>query len=111
MIAKRKILAVFAALAFVAVQAADLALLDAAHADEAAAHVPAEPGAEGPHACGGDGDDSCAWHCPCHILHHVFASFAFAPLTCGAYDTTRLIPLHNFGTGMAYRPPVPPPLA
>ena len=107
----RKLFTIFAALIIVSVQVIDLAVLDAAHASQDVAHAAEGAHGDDPEPCDSDGEADCAVHCPCHALHHAFARIQAADVRLADSVTAVQTIRQDLRTGLASRPPTPPPLA
>lgn len=101
----RKYLALLVMAVFVAIQVADIAILDAAPLDATGLHSPTN------HDQSKQPLDDCAIHCGCHGLHHMglhgpVAGLAYAPVAAPMLRVSITI------AGMPGQgPPVPPPNA
>lgn len=90
---------------FVAIQFADIAVLDAAPIDSLEFHTQTD------HDQDKQALDGCAIHCGCHSLHHMAALGADCAVDHAALTSLKL-PRDNAGReAYGQGPPVPPPNA
>lgn len=102
---KKNVLLLLGMAVFVAVQFADIAILDAAPVDSLEFHTQSD------HDQDKQAFDGCEIHCGCHSLHHMAAAgLAGGDIYAGLTDQE--FPRDNAVNNFASRgPPVPPPNA
>lgn len=101
----KKVLLLLGMVVFVAIQFADIAILDAAPVDGLEFHTQSD------HDQDKQAFDGCEIHCGCHALHHM-AAMGNASVFAYAVSASRVYPRDNAGKNSAGQgPPVPPPNA
>lgn len=101
----KKVLLPLGMVVFVAIQFADIAILDAAPVDSLEFHTQSD------HDQDKQAFDGCEIHCGCHSLHHMTAA-GLAGGNIYAAPTDQEFPRDNAGKNSAGQgPPVPPPNA